>query len=228
MAAQSEIDSLIRVLYFPNTTGVMVDVGAAGPEFLSNSLSFRKRGWRVIAIEPNPVFCAAQRAAGHEVLEYACSDSDCDDVPFHVVDLHEVGYQGGAVTFESYSSLGLSPEVEEQLGRTAQRMNAASAGKIQPTRKTIPVKVRRLDTILAEHAPDIREIDLISIDVEGWELAVLRGLSFERYRPKVVILENNNDDQAYRDFMTARGYEVGAQVTNNEIYVQSAWLAERA
>jgi hypothetical protein len=33
------------------------------------------------------------------------------------------------------------------------------------------------------------EIDFISIDVEGFELNVLEGLDFEKYKPKLVILE---------------------------------------
>jgi hypothetical protein len=35
---------------------------------------YRQLGWRVHAIEPNPEFCEAHRAAGHEVFEYACAD----------------------------------------------------------------------------------------------------------------------------------------------------------
>jgi FkbM family methyltransferase len=50
--------------------------------------------------------------------------------------------------------------------------------------RRIKVNVRRLDTLLAEHAPHVRQLDIVS-DVEGWELEVLDGLSFERYRPTV-------------------------------------------
>jgi FkbM family methyltransferase len=41
--------------------------------------------------------------------------------------------------------------------------------------RKIRVNVHRLDTILAEHAPEPEHIDVVSIDVEGWELEVLRG-----------------------------------------------------
>ena len=33
------------------------------------------------------------------------------------------------------------------------------------------------------------EIDFISIDVEGFELNVLKGLDFKKYKPKLVVLE---------------------------------------
>lgn len=63
--------------------------------------------------------------------------------------------------------------------------------------------VRRLDTLLGEHAPDVERLDLVSVDVEGWELGVLDNLSFERYRPTLVIVENLFTETAYRDAMDA-------------------------
>ena len=83
---------------------------------------------------------------------------------------------------------------------------------------TIPVKVRRLDTILATHEPDLRAIDILAIDVEGWELNVMRGLT--RYQPDVVILENNFDSAEYAAFMTARGYRRWRRLEPNDIYVR--------
>ena len=34
-----------------------------------------------------------------------------------------------------------------------------------------------------------KEIDVLSIDVEGFELKVLNGLDFTKYKPKVIIIE---------------------------------------
>jgi hypothetical protein len=86
--------------------------------------------------------------------------------------------------------------------------------------RTIRVDVRRLDTLLADHASDVERIDLVSVDVEGWELEVLDGLSFERYRPSVLIVENLFGDVAYRDAMAARGYVLWRCVWPNDVYVR--------
>lgn len=217
MAAESDIDLTVRGLFFPNgpVDGVVVDVGAARPSYLSNSESFRTLGWKVIAIEPNPAFCDEHRAAGHEVLQYACSDQDMDDAPFTLVNLNNVGYRGGNVSFESFSSLG----IPENLSRTFEDIKTRTSAQ----KTTILVKVRRLDRILAEHAPEVREIDLLMADVEGWELTVLRGLSMDRYKPKVVILENLFDDEGFRSFMAERGYWVSGKVDYNEVYVRADW-----
>ena len=37
----------------------------------------------------------------------------------------------------------------------------------------------------------VKNIDYLSIDVEGHEISVLQGLNFKRYRPKVISIEHN-------------------------------------
>jgi hypothetical protein len=44
-----------------------------------------------------------------------------------------------------------------------------------------------LSAILDRH--DIHNIDLLSLDVEGFELPVLRGLDLDRHRPKWMVIE---------------------------------------
>lgn len=86
------------------------------------------------------------------------------------------------------------------------------------------VKVRTLDTILATHRPDLEAVDLLVVDVEGWELNVMRGFSSERYRPKVVVLENLFDEQAYIQYMRSIGYERTLQLGPNDIYARDTHI----
>jgi hypothetical protein len=84
----------------------------------------------------------------------------------------------------------------------------------------IKVNVRKLDTILAEHHPEVNGIDVIAIDVEGWELTVMRGLTLDKYRPKVIILENLFKSRKYIRFMRQRGYKRWKRLKPNEIYIR--------
>lgn len=203
------LDRIVHDQFFRSTFGgVIVDVGAARPDYLSMSALFRSIGWRVIAIEPNPLFCAAHRAVGHEVLEYACADYDADHVPFEVVNSHGAPYEGGAVSYESFSSLGIKDSYRR-----------LRAGELEVTR--IHVNVRRLDSILSAHAPALEQIDILSIDVEGWELAVLRGFSLERYLPRVLVVENVFEDDEYRRSLESRGYRLWQHVAPNDVYTPS-------
>src|SRR5271165_2853011 len=173
MAAEGDIDVVIRDRFFRGVLrGTLVEVGAAHPAYLSIGASFRAVGWKVIAIEPNPQFCALHRANGYEVLEYACSDEESDNADFFVVDSNGEDYMGGKVSFESFSSLGIKGQFAD-LHETLRAKTSV---------KTIPVRVRKLDTILANHEPNLGEIDILAVDVEGWELNVMRGLTLDKYR----------------------------------------------
>jgi len=205
MAAEGNVDLIVHDTFFRDRTiGVLVEVGAARPDYLSISASSRSRGWRIIAIESNPAFCAAHRALGYDVLEYARSDENADGVPFFVVDSR--GHQArarstayGLVSYESLSSLGIEGDPLSE---------ATKRGLLErdSTFTTILVQVRTLDTILGQHAPDVGEIDVLAVDVESWELKVMRGIDLAKYRPKVVILENLRDDAGYLSFMRDVGY----------------------
>ena len=104
--AEDQIDRVVRETFFQDISykGLIVEVGAAGPEYLSISRHFRDSGWKVLAIEPNPEFCELHRKAGFDVLQYACGDHDENDVDFEVV-YQPAQYKDGQVTYESFSSL---------------------------------------------------------------------------------------------------------------------------
>jgi FkbM family methyltransferase len=215
MSAEGDIDLIVQQAFFAegSTPGVMVEVGAAHPDLLSISRRFRDKGWRIVAVEPNPAFCEEHRKLGYEVMQFACSDLDADDVPFTVVESENSIYHGVEVTYESFSSLGLRDKFADLHGTVTTRTSQ------------IPVQVRRLDRILGEFAPDVRAIDLLAVDVEGWELEVMNGFSIETYRPRIVILENLFDDRAYRDYMTDRGYSLWRTIAPNEVYVREGVAA---
>ena len=208
--AEKDIDRVVqRELFADAPSGVLVEVGAAKPDYLSMGASFRQLGWKVISIEPNPVFCELHRASGHEVLQYACSDSDADDVDFFVVATKDQHYEGGETSFEGFSSLGIHGRFAEDMRKMQDRTAV----------EKISVAVRRLDTILANHHPELDGIDLVQIDVEGWELSVLRGLSFTKYKPKVIVLENLHRSWRYRYFMWKHGFRRWKRLKPNEIFV---------
>ena len=215
LGAEGDVDRLVYARFFSAVTdGVMVEVGAARPDFLSLSATFRWLGWTVISVEPNPEFCALHRAQGHEVLEYACGDHDEDGVDFCVVDSGGMPHSGGAVSYESFSSLAIKDSY------------AALADSDLDVRK-IKVDLRRLDTIMREHAPSVERIDLLAVDVEGWELEVLGGLDFETFRPRVIVVENLLRLQSYRDYMKSKGYGLWRELAPNEVYAPSSEITLR-
>jgi FkbM family methyltransferase len=203
--AEKDVDKRIHARFFPQQrSGVFVEVGAARPDYLSISALYRNLGWTVVAIEPNPEFCELHRKHGHEVLQYACGDHDEDKVDFCVVDSHGTKYDNDRVSYESFSSLA----IKDSYARLDPNLDV----------KKIKVNLRRLDTILENHAPGIGRIDILAVDVEGWELEVLAGLNFRKYRPRVLVIENLFNDETYWDFMQQKGYMLWRNLSPNDVY----------
>jgi FkbM family methyltransferase len=84
----------------------------------------------------------------------------------------------------------------------------------------IKVPIVTLDSVLAERA--VPTIDFLSIDVEGAEIDVLRGFSFDRYRPNLLLLEDFADDTSRHRFMLKQNYKRVRRTGNNSWYVPAA------
>ena len=55
--------------------------------------------------------------------------------------------------------------------------------------------------------PNDQIIDLISIDIEGNELDVLKSIDFDKYRIKVIIIENNAPNElSYLKFFLEKNF----------------------
>ena len=156
---------------FPGLRGICVDVGAHDGVHLSNSYRFEQLGWRCILVEPTPHLCRQIRVSRPGATLFECAASDSDGM----ATLH---FAEGA---DVYSSLESETNCLNTIGKEAVVM------------REIPVRTRRLDDILIEAGVSSR-IHFISIDVEGHELAVIRGFSLERWQPEIAVIEDSAGD----------------------------------
>ena len=72
------------------------------------------------------------------------------------------------------------------------------------------VKCARLDTLLDKHG--VTKIDLISIDVEGFEKEVWSSFDYKKYDPEVMIVEHTEmgayDDNFTKQLLADTDYEI--------------------
>ena len=72
-------------------------------------------------------------------------------------------------------------------------------------RPMIEVETATLDDILAAHGVP-GEIDYLSVDTEGSELEVLKGLDLGRYRPRLMTVEHNSVRSRRREIIERLGH----------------------
>jgi hypothetical protein len=81
--------------------------------------------------------------------------------------------------------------------------------------KEILVSVRKLDTVLEAAYPKVTSVDVICIDVEGYELDVMAGFSPEQFGTTVIVLENLFHKPEYEDYMKTRGFKLSHKLSYN-------------
>jgi FkbM family methyltransferase len=190
-----ETDEFIRDNFFSdyNYNGVMVEVGAGPPSFFSMSKHFRNNGWRCICIEPNPKFVQQHLNEGNEIYQFACSNEEKEGT----LKVINTGWENGNDGI-SYSSLDVrykkTPKISEK----------------------IPVIIKKLDSILEDIGLDY--VDFVSVDTEGWEIDVMEGFDLNKYKPKVVLLENYEHNANYEIYMKKFGYSLIKKIKYNYIF----------
>ena len=71
----------------------------------------------------------------------------------------------------------------------------------------------------------IKHIDFISMDVEGYELEILRGIDFGEVSISCIMFENNKSDSGkpdmkIRSYLIKRGYKFVARIMCDDIFMK--------
>jgi FkbM family methyltransferase len=181
--------------YFSNDViSCMVEVGAGHPVELSVSFPLRKLNWNIISIEPIPQFCQEFKNRNYNILSYAaCSENK--------------GQRNFYISPNLFSCSSLENKFKGHAGWTSEQF------------QTIKVDALTLTTILETNHMNLDHIDALSINVEGWELEVLKGFNFHKYNPKVVRLKNVLQSKEFYDFMILKGYQLDQVEEQDQIYL---------
>jgi FkbM family methyltransferase len=199
--AQNFEDVVLDRMFPDDYRGFYIDVGAYDPVSTSVTKHFYDRGWRGINVEPS--------VAGHRRLV----EQRPRDVNLNVA----LSSAPGSMTFfeAAEESRGLST----LSGERAQQSREAGHNLTERT-----IEVTTLAEVCAEHVTG--EIDFVSIDVEGHELEVIQGADWDRWRPRVVVVEAVTPDEflpsheMWEPLLEESGYRFGLFDGLNRFYVR--------
>ena len=174
--------------------GFYVDVGAYHPIDLSNTNALYRHGWRGVTIDPNPRTAPLFARHRPEGIHLTCAVGESEG---------EAAY----FAFQQGNYNTMDPAVAERLGAN------------QPFEK-LTVPVRPLAAILREHGPAGGEIDLLTVDCEGFDEDVLRSNDWRKYRPAWIMVEDENagESSGTARLLRGEGYELRAWVKMTKIY----------
>jgi FkbM family methyltransferase len=150
--------------------GFYVDVGAHDPIIKSNTFLLQQKGWSGINIDPNESTINrfnAKRPSDQNIRALISNESSSYEY------LH---YNEPAVNC-------ISSERRSEIDKKYKLL------------KTEKVKSRRLSDVLNSANIPESGIDVLDVDCEGHDLSVLQSNDWGKFRPKVILAEENEENE---------------------------------
>lgn len=183
-----------------NYQGFYVDIGAHHPFRFSNTAYFYEKGWSGINIEPTPDLIAHfQKHRPRDInLNVGISNTPSQ------------------LTFYIFDEPALN-SFDEQLSNfrdTTTQYNIV---------ERIAIQTHRLSDIFDEYLPKDKQIDFLTIDVEGLDFEVLKSNDWNKYIPTFILVEQGFDvakigeDEIYR-YLTGLQYELVGRTMRTSVF----------
>lgn len=193
---------LAEYLDFDN--GFFIEAGANNGVSQSNTVYLEiYQNWTGLLVEPIPKLAKSCRHNRPDCIveNYALVPFDYDQVEIEIYYCNLMSIVKNAVLTQE--------EVDKHIERGAKLQNIKSY--------ELKVPAINLNSLLEKHK--IKRIDLLSLDVEGFELPVLKGIDFNQYRPRFLLIEvRNNQEQELNDFCKQHSYKKLVKLSETEYY----------
>jgi len=201
-------DYLVDQLLLNSVThGVFVDVGAHdGMEFNNTYFFESARGWTGLCIEPNP-----------DVYEALASNRTC------ATEQVAVGASEGKVKFTAIKGpADMLSGISKNYNRRHKSLINAGIKAANGSHRVLEVPLRPLQALLDTHG--ITRIDFLSIDTEGSELDVLKGIDFKKTRVSCIAIERNYESGSIPQLLKSQGFIRVMALAWDDIYIRADLL----
>ena len=206
--SQEGEDMVLRRMFEKQKFGFYIDVGAHHPKRFSNTYFFYKQGWCGINIDAMPDSMKAfDKVRPRDTnIEKPIFDKD------------------QTLTYYAFN--------EPALNGLSKRLSKERSGKNGYFIKfTQNIETTTLENVLDKSLPKDQEIDFLSIDVEGLDFAVLKSNNFNKYRPKVILIEMLDSENLIdlesnkiAQYLKNINYSVYVKLINTVIFISNEFM----
>lgn len=166
--SKSGDDIQLKQIINSTRPGVYVDIGCWHPINYSNTYYFYLRGWKGVCIDPNPQLAPLFKNKRPNDIFINCAIGENQKT----MDYYMLSKRYDSMNTLDYTFIekhGLQNEVINK----------------------ISVPVYNLKTILDSHIFQNDRLDFFDVDVEGLDLEVLKTNDWNKYRPRIIMVETN-------------------------------------
>jgi FkbM family methyltransferase len=200
--SQDGEDIVIAEFFKDKLEGFYVDVGAHHPQRFSNTYYFYLKGWSGINIDAMP--------GSMKIFD----DSRPRDINLEI----PISDKSEILTYYEFDEPALN---SFSLPLSQERIKTSSYKIIAETQ----LKTQTLAEVLDKHLPPEQTIDFLSIDVEGLDYQVMSSNNWDKYKPKVLLVEDlelsslkNINTSKVCLFLEERGYVLLAKTMRTLIF----------
>lgn len=201
--AKDDLDKKMKK-YLDYENGFFVELGANDGMVQSNTYYYdTQRNWRGVLIEPSPnkfLSCKANRSKKNIFFCAACVSFDFKE-------------EFVRIAYSDYMSapLNLESDISDPIA------HARAGEKYLPENETVfefGSKAIPLNSLLKQ-ASAPKKIDFLSLDVEGAEIEVLKGVDHSAYRFKYLLIECRDFDKL-NNYLSAAGYRFLEKLSHHD------------
>jgi len=202
-------EDAVLAFYLPEKKGSYLDIGAGRPISNSNTYAFYRRGWTGICVDPI--------STNFRMLKFLRRK----DLVLNIL----VGPIETKLNFWEFEPYGYSTVVEVVANKVKSypdvKLMSFSEKNVVPLSKFAP-----------QNSP--QEATLMSIDVEGFDLAVLQSNNWSTYRPRVICIEEwestivNTLYSEIEKYLLDLNYIKKAWTGFNSVYVDKDYLESKS
>lgn len=212
--AQAGEDRVLEYLFNSmNITSIKyIDIGTNDPVACNNTYLFYCKGNTGVLVEPDPGFHykILQSRPNDRLIDAAISDNEDGEMNFYVFN---------------------DPAISTLSADEASLRQASGLYKLTEEKK---IKTTTIEKIIKNDL-DGELPDLISLDVEGYDLKILTAFDFEKFPVPVWLIETCSYTENHikpkvmeiQDLMLKNGYFVFADTYINTIFVNQNWFNNR-